>query len=1093
MPGGEAAVELAYGARATEGRLLDHVSALRDEVRADPKLLARPAWIVVPSGSLRAHVAERVVAEVGAVAGLEVQTLHAVALGILRRAGVAHRGGDELVEVLARRFAAEENVLSAAFAAFVDGYRTVAGTVRDLLDAGLDETTGEVALERLIDTRVPKSELRRAAAVVRVALRVSAALAERDLGGRAELLRKAREAFERDPERALPARALVVHGFADATGRASDLLEALIRRLPARVLIDLPPDPVEPERVDLGAAFTDRLRARLGAGPAGTPEPNGPDPALFRAPGAEAEVREVARRVRALLAAGARAERIGIVARDLGPYRSALGVHLRRLAVPCSAVGARAAGDGAARRIAAFAELLDQHARVPTDRWLDAVRALRIESEDGEKERRAPAPDLRLGLRVAGAGRLEETAELDPSDHLDEQDRMLLPLRTGLGGAEPGAPPADGESARRFRANQARLAGRHLRGAVAAARAVRRRLQRWPRKQSLARHLAELERLRRVDLGWRTSDREEQRVRTVLDALGEAWPDEELTLDELSTLLLRALRRAASSPLLGAGGGVQVLDAMEARARTFEHLFVLGLCRDVFPRVGREDPLLGDELRAALADVLPEMPVKARARDEDRYLFAQLASSSPHVTFSWQLSDDAGKPRVVSPLIERLLGESGEEDVDTAPPLFPQDPARARGSGPRTAHEHAVLGGLHAGCAGQAARLALAAGDARRGAVQARVLEAFERGPFEPARLAPWLGFLGEQAEAGVRPDPRREGLYVTRFEALARCPWQAVLTRLLRIERSPDPLDSLPAIEPRMVGNVVHGVLEAIALDALRAAGEPAEELDAVLAREPVRAPWPDAEALEELMFRTTHDLLRRERRPQVGLVRMIVEVARPHVLATRAFLEDEQRTHRDQGVLGVEVLGSARVPTPVGELELRFRADRIDRRGTTTVLTDFKTGRRPTTRKKLREEGVPRGENLQPLAYVLGAMDVLGAAHKVRGRYLQTSADPDQRQEPDVGVSDADGDLAADFGRALATMVEAWNAGVFFPRLTDVEGERPAQACATCDVAQACLRGDSGARRAVVALAHGAEAGGAGEPLRALWQLAGAKRGQA
>ena len=74
---------------------------------------------------------------------------------------------------------------------------------------------------------------------------------------------------------------------------------------------------------------------------------------------------------------------------------------------------------------------------------------------------------------------------------------------------------------------------------------------------------------------------------------------------QIAHLLARNLTSAGALPLGGAGGGVQVLSVMEARARTFDHLFVLGMNRDVFPRSIREDPLLGDSLRRSLADMLP--------------------------------------------------------------------------------------------------------------------------------------------------------------------------------------------------------------------------------------------------------------------------------------------------------------------------------------------------------------------------------------------------------------------------------------------------------------------------------------------------------
>ena len=47
---------------------------------------------------------------------------------------------------------------------------------------------------------------------------------------------------------------------------------------------------------------------------------------------------------------------------------------------------------------------------------------------------------------------------------------------------------------------------------------------------------------------------------------------------------------------------------------------------------------------------------------------------------------------------------------------------------------------------------------------------------------------------------------------------------------------------------------------------------------------------------------------------------------------------------------------------------------------------------------------------------------------------------------------------------VLAAWDAGEFFPRLVDEKGAEP-DACRFCDVAEACLRGDSGARARLAA----------------------------
>ena len=78
-------------------------------------------------------------------------------------------------------------------------------------------------------------------------------------------------------------------------------------------------------------------------------------------------------------------------------------------------------------------------------------------------------------------------------------------------------------------------------------------------------------------------------------------------------------------------------------------------------------------------------------------------------------------------------------------------------------------------------------------------------------RLGPYFGFVGKLA-GGEEGEPRQRSLYVTQLENLAACPWQLFLVRLLRIEPTPDPLGALPSVDPVLLGNTVHGVLERIA-----------------------------------------------------------------------------------------------------------------------------------------------------------------------------------------------------------------------------------------------------------------------------------------
>ena len=208
------------------------------------------------------------------------------------------------------------------------------------------------------------------------------------LGRASTLLRRAAEIVEAGDEAVLPSRALLIHGFADATGVATDLIEALLRRRGAVLILDHPPKPEgegtawsesSPPASPSASATrpTSRPRRRL-------PGDRLPRLAALEAVGADAETREVAARIRALLDGGEPAEGIGVVARDLDPYRFALRRHFDRLGIPFSGVGERGGLEPAGRRARALLELLREGETVPSDRWLDAVADL-------PEERHSPA------------------------------------------------------------------------------------------------------------------------------------------------------------------------------------------------------------------------------------------------------------------------------------------------------------------------------------------------------------------------------------------------------------------------------------------------------------------------------------------------------------------------------------------------------------------------------------------------------------------------------------------------------------------------------------------------------------------------------
>lgn len=1034
-------VIVARGALAAEAVVLDRLSSLLEEARRDPFLLAAPVRVVVPSRSLRAHLASALVRTRGrSLAGVMVQTLHGLAFEILERAGEPIPRGLPLADVLAQRHASEETSLRAGLGDLVDGYGAVGSTVRDLLDAGMEPVHADAALEALaLDGRhvAGRSQVERARALVRVAARTEEDLRRRGLGMLSTVLRQAADLLEIDAERALPSRAMVIHGFADATGVAADLLQSLLRRRQAWLVLDRPPS-WHGEGVE--SAFTERLAGRLS--PVARIEEAPPPPLAdvapprverFQAPGAGAEVREVARRVRALLDAGARPEGIAVVARDLAAYRLPLARHLRRLGVPFSALGTRGALGAAGRRARAFLELLRRGEDVPSDRWLDAAAVDRI-------------VDLRLAFASLGAGRLRDVAALRPEIFLKaETDSYPLPVRSGLrqsgGGEREGEEVDPDEAAGEVRAIRRHVEGEKIRVAVRLAGRVRERLAVWPEEARASDHLSRLRGLLK-ELGWRESDDVARPVFAGLEALEREIPPRfALDRDELRRLLARELEEAGTADLGGKGGGIQVLTAMEARGRTFDHLFLAGLNRDVFPRGVREDPLLPDDLRRVLQRVLPDVPIKLAGFDEERWLFAHLLSSSPAVTLSWQSVDEDGKAVSPSPLLRDVT------DAIKIPPLWSRE---ATGQGPRTAAERAVIAALHGGRDALKGILPLAFSNARdpRSLAAARLAILDEMDPdlrtpegrATRARLGPYFGFVGPLR---LDNDPRRRDLFVTHLENLAACPWQLFLQKLLRIEPTPDPLEMAPGADPLLLGNLVHAVLERIAQEA--GAGRNGVA---------VPVPWPLPDDLAQWLEEEAAHLLADEGIFLPGLARALAEQVRPRLDAAR----EADWSNGPVPVLRVEDEGSLQVLDAAGRpREVRFRADRVDLLdGGAVRRTDYKTGRpiseakTPAKRRQHFLQKVRAGSHLQGVAYRL-------AGDNAAGRYLYLKPDVEERE---FQAGPLDLELADAFAASVRAVLGVWDAGTFFPRIVDPAGQKEPGRCNHCEVAEACLRGDSGAR---------------------------------
>jgi hypothetical protein len=1056
------------GARATEERLLADLARLQAAAHEDPRLLAKPVRLIVSSRPLREHLAARIPRRLdGAALGVAIHTLWSAARQILDETGQRFAPGDPLYEVLVRREAGREPALRALYEVLSEGHGLVTATVRDFLSAGLRRGQSEELPSLLAALDPPECE--RALALARVAERTARSLDAWGARRTGDLLQLAARALERGAS-ALPSRALLVHGFADATGQATALLRALLRR-GAIIYLDAPPDPASPERHDRGAAFGARFRRRLAAAAMAeeaAAEPQTPPRlTLLEAAGAEAEVREVAYRIHELLEEGEPPESIGIVARDLAPYAVALRRLLPALAIPFSAgalVGPGGAPAGffpAHRRLVAVLEMLRGGQELIVDRWLDACGAAALVEHREE---------LRLALRSLGATRLREAAALDAAEILQGRSSYPLPSRQGIVETTYSESPVEGEGeTTAVQSPRRRLPAPALAAAIAHANRLLGLLDAWPERAVVADHLAHTAALLGEHLGW--DARRGAAWRALLDELQAAIPPQlALRFDEYLLLLGGRAESFGVEPLGGEGGGVQVLDVAHARSLTFDHLFVLGLNRDVFPRSVREDPLLPDAVRQCLQCQLPDLPLKHLGSEEERFLFAELCSAAPSVTLSWQWTDEEGRPRSPSPLVERLR-LSAAVDVQRLPRLWTrvlQPPFAGTERRPRPLRDCLKLAAL-AGDRRSFAELlplALRGAEVDRSASEAAELARARIGILEEqdpdlgtldgrmraALPSPYLGFIAP-LRAAVAGDPREGALFVTTLESLARCPWRTFLTRLLRIEVMPDPLAALPGIAALPLGATVHRALAQIVVEAL--GRRPSTLLAAQRAGAGAVGRPPPFE-LVRVVEQQAAAVASEEGIRLCGLQRVLATMTLP--LVTRALELDWAAEGAPLAVLGAEVLGEGRViDSAGGARRIGFRADRADN-VERLRLSDYKTGRplsaghSAETRRSHLIAALERGEWLQAAVYA-------SSAPEVSGRYLFLQPDfPAERAA--LELTSDDPAVREVLPRVLQALLAAWDEGVFVPRLEEVTGREPA-ACRSCNVAEACVRGDSGARR--------------------------------
>ncbi len=1065
---------LAPDSRSAEARLFAELDALF-EPGVPPALLIRSVRVIVPSNSLRNDLLARLAHRRAAWLGLDVVTLRALALDLLARAGEPPPRGAALFELELARAARRRRALAAAFGDFSDGWAPLAAAARDLVDAGLRPEHVDSLGERLDAERAttPPAALGRARGLLEALADTLGELERKNLAPDAGLFLRAAAALT-EGRVDLAGRAHLLFGFADATGVASDLLEALGRAADLTALLVVPSFP---GRAEAGPEFGARLRERL-TGVLGRADPLAPlaEPARYFEQVAampDLEARAAVAAIASALQDGVDPERIGLVLRHPGAHRAALRRELARQGVPYSGSAAVGPTAPAAHRSAALLRTLEAGRETSIDVALEVLGA------EAAAERGA----LRLAFRALGIARLGAAIDLR-SAALDSYraEGLPLPVRSGL--AEPTTDEDAVESDERPIGTlvRRRIAVERLESALRELRLLTRGIERWPSTASWSEH-------RRALAGWLEGSslatsgggRRLLESATLLDV--ELPGSIRLERSEVIDLLRRAESERAAVVAGGAGSGVQLLTVVEARGRTFDLLFVLGLVRGSFPRAIGVEPVLSDTLRLRLRDLLPDLPVKAEGHGEERFLFAQLAGAAPRVVFCRSIADAAGKPLPPSPLLEALrrTGHLGPfpESRPGLEPLLDRAIAAGLAGDPRGLGEilpEALEEGRRRFGA-VSAREARAAGRARLAILAEFDTDASSEAGRERIRvLGPYFGSLGRPTTSGA-------GTAVTTLEAHARCGWQAFLEKTLRLEALPDPLEALPALERRWIGTAVHA-----ALQRLFDGAEGDVTLEAATKSPGVPLVWPPAEQVREVARKAAVAELRRAGRPSGGLARLLTEQVLARLEVARKI---DEATH-DLRLLGSEVNGGVDLVDDRGRPErTTFRIDRVSREAGILVLTDFKIGA-PASRfvaatdSKRREKllaAVRDGTRLQVALYLAGVPE-----EPAEGRYL--FLDPELEADRHAQALASDGASGAALSEAARTLLGARRRGLHPPRLADSRLEKEYEGCARCAVAEACVRGDSSFRLRLerwheFQSTRGSERSAGDQALWALWRL--------
>jgi ATP-dependent helicase/nuclease subunit B len=509
---------------------------------------------------------------------------------------------------------------------------------------------------------------------------------------------------------------VILLGAAIETRRARDLVQAVIGRSPSVFAAYLRGDEqsgatyadllgVAGEDIPDAAPETTLRRIRTYLFAADLPDRRSTDETLdyFSAAGEGLECVEIARRIRALAAAGMAFDRMAILLRSPERYQPLVEEALRRAGIPAWFSRGVARPDPAGRAFLALLACASERCSASRfAEYLSLGQASAVDAPPSDPGAARVTPEDEILAAMRRDRDPEQNAPAAPDGTSDPDvfqapggwEKLLVDAAV-IGGRERWARRLKGlEQEMLIKAASIKdpddAQRMYLERYIEKLQTLERfalplieRLDSLPEQASWGVWLGHLEELARVSL---------RRPETVLSLLSELQSMDEVgpvQIDEVYDVLSDRLRFLRREPPARRYGRVFVGGIEEARACSFEAVFLPGLAEGVFPRKTLEDPILLDTYRAQLDRKL--MLQEDRVSRERLLLHIAAASAKSRLIFSYPRIDVANsRPRVPSfyaleiaraalgrlPELrefEKTAGDSAPSRLDWPAPLNPRE------------------------------------------------------------------------------------------------------------------------------------------------------------------------------------------------------------------------------------------------------------------------------------------------------------------------------------------------------------------------------------------------------------------------------------